>query len=134
MTISASLNLPRRMPAVAVALAVLVSPLGLAGPARAAKAGLEIKVLSNRADLISGGDALVEVLLPAGVSASGVKIDVDGRDITSAFALRPNGRYMGLVTGLTNGPNLLTARTPGAGAQITITNHPIGGPVFSGGG
>ena len=133
MTISASLNLPRRMPAVAVALAVLVSPLGLAGPARAAMAGLEIKVLSNRADLISGGDALVEVLLPAGVSASGVKIDVDGRDITSAFALRPNGRYMGLVTGLVNGANTLRARLhTGSRARITITNHPNGGSVFSG--
>ena len=39
---------------------------------------------------------------------------------------------MGLVTGLRNGFNVLTARVPGAGAQIAITNHPIGGPVFSG--
>ena len=80
MTISASLNLPRRMPAVAVALAVLVSPLGLAGPARAAKAGLEIKVLSNRADLISGGDALVR---PSPTTLTLICRQIPGRSLTS---------------------------------------------------
>lgn len=92
-----------------------------------------IKVLSNRADLISGGDALVEVLLPAGVDSSAVKVDLDGRDVTSQFALRPNGRYMGLVTGLAERANVLTARLPnGRGARITITNYPNGGPIFAG--
>ncbi len=90
-------------------------------------------MLSNRADLISGGDALVEVVLPATTSASEVDVDVDGTDVTGAFALRPNGRYLGVVTGLSLGDNVLTARAPGVtGARITITNHPIGGPVFSG--
>ena len=92
-----------------------------------------IKVLSNRADLISGGDALVEVLLPAGVSASGLRMALDGRDVTSAFAVRANGRYMGLLTGLAERANVLSARLPdGAGASLVITNHPNGGPVFSG--
>jgi hypothetical protein len=37
------------------------------------------------------------------------------------------------VTGLSLGPNVLTARLPdGFGARITITNHPNGGPVFAG--
>jgi hypothetical protein len=54
------------------------------------------------------------------------------RSSTTCFALRPDGRYLGLVTGLRNGDNLLTVRTPLGSAQITITNHPIGGPVFSG--
>jgi len=54
-------------------------------------------------------------------------------DITSDFALRPNDRYEGLVTGLEVGANTLTAQLPsGAGARLTITNHPNGGPVFSG--
>lgn len=93
----------------------------------------QIKVLSNRADLISGGDALVEVVLPTGVNAAAVKMDMDGRDVTSAFALRPNGRYMGLLTGLAEKPNVLSARMPnGGGARITITNYPNGGPIFAG--
>ncbi|MES2883839.1 MAG: DUF6351 family protein [Pseudomonadota bacterium] len=94
----------------------------------------EVKVLSNRADLISGGDALVEVLLPAEVKASDLRMTLDGKDITSSFALRPNGRYMGLVTGMVDrSSNLLKARLPnGRGSEITVFNHPNGGPVFSG--
>src|SRR5207302_161929 len=57
----------------------------------------------------------------------------DGADVTRAFAARPDGRFEGLVTGLRDGPNTLRARLPdGSGAEVTITSHPIGGPVFSG--
>jgi hypothetical protein len=92
----------------------------------------EIRVVSNRADAISGGNALVEVVLPAGVNAADVRVDVDNRDVTHEFARRENGRYMGLVTGLAEGQNRLTARWPGGDQVITLTNHPIGGPLFSG--
>jgi uncharacterized tannase-like protein DUF6351 len=94
---------------------------------------VRILVLSDRADLISGGDALVEIVLPARTSPSSVKVSVGRRAVTSEFALRPNGDFEGLVTGLMVGRNVLTARLPdGYGARIRITNHPIGGPVFSG--
>jgi hypothetical protein len=46
---------------------------------------LQIKTLSNRADLISGSDAFIEIVLPQGTSASGLKVDVVGR--TSAMRL-----------------------------------------------
>lgn len=95
---------------------------------------LAIKVLSNRADLISGGDALVEVVMPTTAKASEVRMTLDGKDVTNAFALRENGRYMGLVTGMPDSKtSVLTAKLGGgAGSQISITNHPNGGPVFSG--
>ena len=91
-----------------------------------------IQVLSNRADLVSGGEALVDVSLPTGTDAGSVKVTVGGQDETSAFAMRPNGKFEGLVTGLANGPNTVSASTPAGTAQITITNHPIGGPVIAG--
>jgi len=96
-----------------------------------AAAAPEILVLSNRADLISGGDALVEIKWPAGTNTTSAQVALNGVSVKSAFALR-DGRYIGLVTGLNNGDNLLTAQVPGAAAQITITNHPITGPVISG--
>lgn len=102
-------------------------------PANAQTGRPTIQVLSNRADLISGGDALVQINLPASVNpAFGVKVALNGALINSMFAVRPNGRYQGLVTGLNNGDNLLTVTTPQGRAKITITNHPIGGPVFAG--
>jgi len=104
-----------------------------AAAAATARATLAIQVLSNRADMISGGDALVQIVSSTGAYGSIAKIDLNGIDITKAFAMRADGRFMGLVTGLVNGPNLLRARlADGAGARITITNHSAEGPVFSG--
>ncbi|MGH8561365.1 MAG: DUF6351 family protein, partial [Nevskiales bacterium] len=92
--------------------------------------------LSNRADLISGDDVLVEVTLPAGVAASDLTMWLNGANVSSAFAQRANSRYMGLLTGLTldgNGNNVLTVRAAdGSSASTTIINHPNGGPVISG--
>src|SRR3954471_11987101 len=100
----------------AVAVAIVLS-LCAAAPARA-----DIRVLSSRADLISGGDALVQV------TPAGAKVAVDGRDVTSQFAVRPDGRYLALLTGLRNGPNVVVS----GGQRITIVNHPFGGPTMAG--
>lgn len=111
----------------AVGLAALTAlPLAVVSE-RASASTLEIVVLSNRADLVSEGDALVEIT--GGASA----VELNGADITSAFAVRENGRYMGLVTGMAVGANELVARSAdGGGARLTIVNHPNQGPVFSG--
>jgi hypothetical protein len=94
---------------------------------------MQVRTLSNRADLVSGGDALTEVVLPAGVAPAAVRVLLNGHDVTGAFALRADHRYEGLLTGLSLGPNTVVASLAnGRGAQLTITNHPLGGPVFSG--
>ena len=94
---------------------------------------LELRTLNNRADLISGDDALVEVVLPAGASATGIRVDVNGRNISSAFEARADGRVTGLVTRLVSGANVISASANGASpAKLTLTNAPRGGPVFSG--
>jgi hypothetical protein len=91
-----------------------------------------ITVLSNRADLISGGDALVRIDL-GNAAADDVRVTLNGTDVTGAFAVRENGRYEGLVTGLAVGGNVLVARPEGGiGRRIRIRNTPIGGPVFAG--
>ena len=58
-----------------------------------------------------GGDALVEIKLPAKARANpeDLRVDVDGRDVTSAFAVRDDGRFYGLITSLADGPNHVTA-------------------------
>jgi len=95
--------------------------------------GLAISVLSNRADLISGGDAYVEITGPNGTVPDQVRVALDGQDISSSFAKRDNGRVLGVVTGMSDGPHTLTASADGVtGAQLALDNHPIGGPVFSG--
>lgn len=102
-------------------------------PALAEGAGLQIQVLSNRADLLSGGTALVALNLPEGADLSKIKLDVNGNDVTANFALRANGRFAGLLQGLPEGRSQLTARlAEGSGARIALTNHPLHGPVFAG--
>lgn len=104
-----------------------------------------IEVLSNRADLISGGDALVQVDLPAGWQDTPegareltLSVRVGGRDVTRAFRFTGTGSAVGLVTGLPRGRSVLEAAVRGGsgrydrGARITITNHSIDGPVFAG--
>ena len=84
--------------------------------AASALAEVSIQVLSNRADMISGGDALVEVVMPPGLkinpalASSFVTGDVDGVPLASgSIAPRTDGRVYGLVTGLKNGNNVLTS-------------------------
>ena len=87
-----------------------------------------ITVLSNtRADLVSDGQALVGI---TGVG-EGLKVTVGSRDVTSEFR-RANGRFEGIVDRLRVGTNVLTAQLGGAKAHLTITNHPNGGPLFTG--
>ncbi len=92
-----------------------------------AAAAPHIATLSNRADLISGGDALVRV------TPAGAQVRLNGADVTSAFAVRPDGRYLGLLEGLKPGANQVRViGRKGRSARLTITNHSIGGPVTAG--
>jgi Tannase-like family of unknown function (DUF6351) len=92
-----------------------------------------IYVLSSRADLISGGEALVSVALPKGTAPAGVRMLLGKQDVSSEFAMRDNGQYEGLLTGLVVGSNKLTAVLPdGTKSSRTIVDHAIGGPLFAG--
>jgi hypothetical protein len=99
------------------ALAVTAAVLPFVPQASASAAIVGLAVLSGRADLVSGGDALLAV---TGVrSTAGLEVDVAGQDETRAFGIGP-------------GASTVTVRTPSGGARLTLTNHPLGGPVFSG--
>jgi hypothetical protein len=122
----------------AIALVCAVSLLGIAvGTAEAAKKkakrqpALAVKTLSNRADLISAGDAYVEVVLPPGTR--GVRVTLNGQDVTRRFSRRDDGRFTALLEDLRLGRNTVAATArKRTGAKLTVTNHPNGGPVFSG--
>ena len=92
-----------------------------------------IQVLSNRADLVSGGGALVRVTLPKGVKHSRLKLFVGRRDKTRQLKRTSRRTRSGYVSGMRVGRNALTARIRrGGAARLIVTNHPSGGPVFAG--
>ncbi|MDM0072522.1 DUF6351 family protein [Variovorax sp. J31P207] len=98
---------------------------------------LTLSILSSRADMVSGGDALLEIALPDGIDAAEVQVTRNGEDVTPAFTAQASGRALrGLVTGLDVGNNHLAAEAGHgknkANGHLHVTNYPISGPVFSG--
>jgi Tannase-like family of unknown function (DUF6351) len=96
--------------------------------------GLVVEVISSRPEYVTGGDALVAVALPDGVDAGDVKIEVGGDERTASFAPDPEteGRLLGLVSGLPEGDTDITAQAGDARASVTVTDHPVSGPLFAG--
>jgi hypothetical protein len=113
----------------AALIAGVLAGISSAGPAAG---DVRISTLSNRADLVSGEDALVRISTP-GASASSARITLNGRDVTRAFRAHSDGRGLGLLTGLREGDNVVTATLPdGRGARLTVVDRHLGGPVFAG--
>jgi hypothetical protein len=86
----------------------------------------KIEVLSAKAHLVSGYDALVRITSESG---GGVAVELNGKDISEMFREESGGMsWLGLVYGLRDGRNMRTA----GGTAIEITNYPITGPMISG--
>jgi hypothetical protein len=112
-----------------LAAAVAVIAIVSGGPVGAAKGGLSIHTLSSRPDLVSGGDALVEVR----GAVRGVTLSLNGKDVSGDLKLDPQSHTLrGAVSGLTLGRNTLAAQAGGAKASLAVTNYPITGPILSG--
>lgn len=90
----------------------------------------ELMTLSTLPDAVTGGDVLVG--LRGLDSNSEYKVSRNGADVTDAFHRLENGEVHGLVTGLSEGTNTLSATSEGRTATLGIRNHPITGPVVSG--
>ncbi len=111
---------------------LLVTLMGCSDDQPSVSTPITIVSLSNRADLVSGGDALVEIQLPGALAREKLTVDLNGEDISDRFSQSEDGRILALVTGLKIGENVITARSGDLAAGLTLTNHPRGGPVFSG--
>jgi Tannase-like family of unknown function (DUF6351) len=97
---------------------------------------LEIKTVSSRPDLVSGGDALIEVKAPSGAQLSELTLTLNGKDVTNRLRLDTiSGGFRGLINEMVIGENKLLAklRSPKpAQASLRLTNYPITGPILSG--
>lgn len=91
----------------------------------------QLKVLSNRPDLISANDVLVEVTLESAEVADELVMELNGDDVTSVLEATSDNplRLLGRVEGLLLGDNTLKLNV---GNRVEIVNHPSGGPVFTG--
>lgn len=106
--------------------------------------GAKIQTLSSKPDMISGGDTLLEVSAPDGLSADMLRIELNGKDVTAQLPVVSDnaGVRRGLLEGLTTEPDsaagsrntLVVSRTdnPLQRTTATLVNFPITGPIFSG--
>ncbi|MEA2171921.1 MAG: hypothetical protein QOF76_5221 [Solirubrobacteraceae bacterium] len=102
---------------------VLLAALVCACPASAA---MKLRVMSNRADLVSGGQAMVAV------SKRPVRVTLGRRNVTKRFRKRADGHIEAMLRRLKIGRNVLVAHGKHGAVRLVITNHPQGGPVFAG--
>ena len=121
-----------------LAAVVAVAAIAAAPALGAATHDFEIEVLSSPADMVTGGDALVQVSIPRTVPLHKATVSLNGNDITGTLELDAAARTLtGMVTGLQLGDNTLHADSNGQGngrptADLTLKNHPVTGPIFSG--
>ena len=113
-------------------------------PATQTPAAFQVKTLSSAPDMVSGGDALIEVTAPVGVALDKVRVSLNGKDVTSQVpVVNSTTRVLrGLVSGLTTDAasttgsvNTLVVSNADVAAQRTETklvNYPITGPILSG--
>src|ERR1019366_6104656 len=91
---------------VAAALLATMSLAAATGAMAAEGAAVSIHTLSSRPDMVSGGNALVEVL----GATKDVKLTLNGHDVTSDLKLNPASHTLrGVVFGMTLGKNTLAA-------------------------
>lgn len=103
-------------------------------------ARLQIRTLSSRPDLVTGGDALIEVKAPAGVALSSIAVTLNDNDVTAQLKeVRELHALRGMISGLNVGENTLRAsikshvrQTADSVALLTVINYPLTGPVLSG--
>ena len=91
-----------------------------------------VRVLSNRADLISGGDALIEITADNPALLHNARVTLGDTDVSNRF--QSTGEALkGLVEGMAPGPHTLRVTLADDSVlQQPLINHPKGGPVFSG--
>lgn len=94
----------------------------------------QIRTLSSKSNLVSGGDAVVEVALPRHASKADVVVRLNGVDISQQLAAS-GSKLVGLVSGMQLGKNQITVSTKhgAAGRHVStldVVNHPISGEMF----
>jgi hypothetical protein len=91
-----------------------------------------VQILSSKAEHVSGGDALIDITVPAGAGALSAKLN--GSDVSAAFKPDPlrAGHLLGVVGGMTQGDNALTAGFGDNVTKLALTNYPTTGPILSG--
>jgi len=92
-----------------------------------------VRTISTRAEMVTGGDVLLEIVAPS--PSTQIAITIGGRD--AAAEIKPSplaSRFIARITNLPLGANVIEVGSKGQrpSSQLTVVNHAIAGPVISG--
>ncbi|MAT98977.1 MAG: hypothetical protein CL608_17675 [Anaerolineaceae bacterium] len=98
-----------------------------------------VTAVSSAPDQVTGGDARLHIELPDSFPLHRISVTVNRVEMRDHFNLIPGTNTLsGVIDGLQLGDNQVRVRALGFGRQrpypadLTLTNYPITGPVFSG--
>ena len=133
-------QLIRVLKAVTLTFAAIIAVLtGWVAPAAAADAPglldqLTVRTVSSRPDMVSGGDAIVQVRVPAGADMNKLRIWRGTSNLTGTFESVPGSPQLvrGKVS-VDGDDSVIRVTIPGYGTRrLTLVNHPLSGPLLSG--
>ncbi len=97
---------------------------------------ISVRVVSTQAHLVSGGDALIEVVTSPSWGDDELRVTINGEGRPVPFRHAPAARgtsaYRGLVEGLRIGENTIEVEGNLGSTEILVVNYPITGPIISG--
>lgn len=110
-----------------------VSTSGMLG-AQESLSGIEISVISTKSWLVTGGDALVEVVAPDSSTPNPYSVRLNDTDVTDRFVQVSGTRRQALLSGLPLGDSTIEVKglANGSSQTLTVTNYPSAGPIISG--
>lgn len=130
-----------RAPACFSLLAVVLALAGCGGDGEPSASVVGVlDVASGRADMVSGGDALIRLKPATPVDPARIAMAVNQVAVGSAFRGDGDQGLVGMATGLRDGTNDVAVwqtdatgvEVPGTRSTLKVTNHPATGPIFSG--
>jgi hypothetical protein len=123
---------------IVVTLLTLLVLLPAVPRALAADSVLAVTTLGTRPNLVTDGDALLAVRVTAALLDGALRVSVTGpggvtRDVTGSFVRTSLTQYVGLVTGMAPGTNVVRVWTAlQTTYSLELVNHDRRGPVISG--
>lgn len=93
---------------------------------------IQIRSVSTKPWLVSGGDVLIEISIGASYNAAALSVRLDGADVSDQFRQTDSQTLQALLTGLPLGDSTLSAELDDLSASLTLSNYPQSGPIISG--
>jgi hypothetical protein len=95
--------------------------------------GFDVRTLSARADMVSGGDVLIQIAVPPSAGTN-VAITVNGHEPNAELKATGATTLIARLKDLRLGPNVIEVGAKGQkpAVRLAVVNHSITGPVISG--